>query len=126
MMRRLAAIAAILRAAAGLDAQQPAQLHLVGIEVAAMDGVRGKQQIVERRSVERLRLRPRPVVTRDRASHDLELVDGQLHSIGTPPARSDVRFNCTTPGAQVGNGRISARQGGNDRNARLRPQARPK
>ncbi len=49
-MRGLAAIAAILGAAAGLDRQKPAHLHGVGIKTGAVDGLRPKQQIVERQN----------------------------------------------------------------------------
>jgi hypothetical protein len=52
MMRRLAAIAAIFRAAAGLDIEQLAELHAVGIEMPAMNGLRLEQEIVERQPVE--------------------------------------------------------------------------
>ena len=47
MMNGLAAIAAVLRTAAGLDAEQAAQLNPVRIEVLAMDGLRPEQKIIE-------------------------------------------------------------------------------
>ena len=53
MMRGLAAIAAIFRAAAGLDIEQLAELHAVGIEMPAVNGLRLEQEIVERQPVER-------------------------------------------------------------------------
>ena len=62
VVRRLAAIAAILGAAAGLDGEQPAPLHGVRLEVAAMDRVRLEQEIVERRIVECLSLLAGPVM----------------------------------------------------------------
>ncbi len=61
-MRGLAAIGAILGTAAGLDAQKPAQLHLVRIEMEAMKGLRLKEKFVEGLFVERVRLTARPVV----------------------------------------------------------------
>ncbi len=61
MMGRLAAIAAILGATAGLDAEKPAELHFVGIEVLAMGGLRLKQQITEGRFIKRQGQLPRPV-----------------------------------------------------------------
>ena len=62
MMARLAAIAAILGAPAGLDAEQPAELDLVGIESPAVDGLRLEQEIVERRIVKCQRLFFRPIL----------------------------------------------------------------
>ena len=61
MMGRLAAIAAILRTAAGLDAEKPAELHLVGIEMPAVDGLRLKQQVIEGGLIKRERRFPAPV-----------------------------------------------------------------
>src|SRR3954447_25337578 len=60
MMGRLAAITTILRTAAGLDAEKPAELNLVGIEMFAMNGLRLKQQIIEGGVMERQSLFPRP------------------------------------------------------------------
>ncbi len=61
-MGGLAAIAAVLGAAAGLDRKQPRKLHLVGIEMAAMNARGAKQQVVEREIVDRLGLGPGPGV----------------------------------------------------------------
>jgi hypothetical protein len=61
MMRGLAAIAAIFRAAAGLDVEQLAELHAVRIEMPAVNGLRLEQQIVERQPVERPRRFVRPL-----------------------------------------------------------------
>ena len=61
-MRRLAAIAAIFGTAAGLDLEQPAHLHVVGVEMAPMHRVGGDQQIIERSLVKCQRLRPGPIV----------------------------------------------------------------
>ena len=47
MMNGLAAIAAVLWTAAGLDAEQAAQLNPVRIEVLAMDGLGPEQKIIE-------------------------------------------------------------------------------
>src|SRR4029077_17252899 len=55
MMRRLAAIAAILGATAGLDVEQPAELHAVRIEMLAMQRLRAEQEIVERQAIDRRR-----------------------------------------------------------------------
>ena len=60
----LRAIAAILRAAAGLDAEQACDLDAVGIEVSSVDALRPEDEIRERQIVERFCLRPRPVVAR--------------------------------------------------------------
>src|SRR5258708_13108785 len=54
-------MAAILGTTAGLDAEKPAELHLVGIEVFAVDGLRLKQQIIERGFIKRESLLPRPI-----------------------------------------------------------------
>lgn len=48
MVRRLAAIAAILRTAASLDAEQPAELDAVGVEVLSMNSLGTEQKVVER------------------------------------------------------------------------------
>ena len=63
MVSGLAAIAAVLGAAAGLDRQQARQLHFVGIEVAAMNGRGAEKEIVEREIVDGLGLGPGPDVT---------------------------------------------------------------
>lgn len=55
-MRRLAAIAAILRAATCLDAEKPTELDLVGVEILAMNGLRLRQKVIERRVVKGERL----------------------------------------------------------------------
>ncbi|ESY65146.1 hypothetical protein X742_22705 [Mesorhizobium sp. LNHC232B00] len=52
-MGQLAAIAAILRASTCLDAEQPTELDLIGIEILAVNRLRLKQQVVERRVIER-------------------------------------------------------------------------
>ena len=52
-MSGLVAIAAILRAAAGLDRQQSGQLHLIAREVGAMDRLRIEHQVVERQVEQR-------------------------------------------------------------------------
>ena len=86
-MRRLAAIAAILGAAAGLDAEQPAELDAVGIEVRAMHGVRPEQQVVERCLVKRAgRLgRPPPRGARAGGGHAvLLLIHGHVVSLAQP------------------------------------------
>src|SRR5580692_3632308 len=61
-MRALRAVAAVLRTAAGLDAEQARGLDVVGIEVAAMNALRAKHQIREGKIVKRPRFRTRPVV----------------------------------------------------------------
>src|SRR5258708_39154552 len=55
-----AQIAKILKTTAGLDAEKPAELHLVGIEVFAVDSLCLKQQIIEGGLIERQGLFPRP------------------------------------------------------------------
>jgi hypothetical protein len=44
---RLRAVAAVFLAAAGLDRQQRRQLHLVGVEVLAVDLLGAEDQVVE-------------------------------------------------------------------------------
>ena len=58
---RLAAVAAILRAAAGLDGQQLAHLDFVRREARAVHGLRLPHQIGERQIEQRCRLGDRPV-----------------------------------------------------------------
>ena len=62
VVRRLAAIAAILGAAAGLDRQQPAALHLVRIERGAVHGLGAEQQVLERQIVKSQSLLAGPVM----------------------------------------------------------------
>jgi hypothetical protein len=52
-------MATILGTTTGLDAEKAAKLHLVGVEMFAMDRLRLKQQIVERGLIERQSLFPR-------------------------------------------------------------------
>ncbi len=65
MVGGLAAVAAVLGAAAGLDREQARELHLVGVEVAPVHGLGAEQKIVEGQVVDRLRLGARPVVAQD-------------------------------------------------------------
>jgi len=51
MMRGLAAIAAILGAAAGLDVEEFRELHAIGIEMLPMNRLRLEQEVVERQPV---------------------------------------------------------------------------
>jgi hypothetical protein len=62
IMRTLRTILAVLRAAAGLDRQQPALLHLVGVEMFAMNLLRLEQEIVEGQREQRDDLALSPVV----------------------------------------------------------------
>ncbi|MOA11627.1 hypothetical protein D3C78_1315790 [compost metagenome] len=59
----LGAILAILRTGAGLDGEQGADLHLVRIEMGAVNGLGLEHQIVERQGKQRLDLVVSPVVT---------------------------------------------------------------
>lgn len=52
IMRRLAAIAAIFRTSPRLDRQKPAHLYGVWVELRPVDGVRPKQQIIERQIID--------------------------------------------------------------------------
>jgi hypothetical protein len=61
-MRTLRTIAAVFRAAAGLDAEQARGLDLVGIEMSAVDALRAEHQVREGKIVKRLRFGPPPVV----------------------------------------------------------------
>ncbi len=62
MMGRLVAIPAILGAAARLDGEEAAHLDAVGIEVSAMNGMSGGEEVVERCFVKCQRLGACPVV----------------------------------------------------------------
>jgi hypothetical protein len=59
-MRRLAAIAAIFGASAGLDAEQLAELHAIWIEILSMHRLGPEQQIVERSFIDEAGVRLRP------------------------------------------------------------------
>ncbi|ESZ28034.1 hypothetical protein X732_32315 [Mesorhizobium sp. L2C066B000] len=59
-MCRLAAIAAILRASAGLHAEKAAELDFVGIEILAVNGLREEEEIVEGCIMKRPGCRLRP------------------------------------------------------------------
>ena len=58
--RALRAVGAVLRAAAGLDAEQRRHLHLVRVEVAAMGSLRAEHQLGEGQREQHLDLRRRP------------------------------------------------------------------
>ena len=60
---RLAAIAAILGTAAGLDRQQGRELDRVGIMILAVHALGPPEQVVERQIEQRRDLGPRPIVT---------------------------------------------------------------
>ena len=62
VVRRLRAVGAVLRTAAGLDAEQHAALHLVGAMVSAMHGLRAEDEIRQRRRIDRFDLGDGPVV----------------------------------------------------------------
>ena len=51
VVRALRAVGAVLRAAAGLDAEQRAELHLVGGVMLAVDALRAKEQLRQRQIV---------------------------------------------------------------------------
>ncbi len=63
VVRALRAVAAVLRTGAGLDAQQRAHLHGVGVEMGAVRGLRAVQQVAERQLEQGANLGARPVVT---------------------------------------------------------------
>jgi len=63
-MGTLRAIAAIFRAAAGLDAEQACGLDVIGIEVAPVNALRLEDQVRERQIVERLCFESGPVMAR--------------------------------------------------------------
>src|SRR5207248_3807133 len=81
MMRGLAAIAAILGAAAGLDVEELAQLDAVGIEMLPMDRLRVEQEIVERLPVQRPGRLTRPRRRCCRRAHQSRLATYLKHSI---------------------------------------------
>jgi hypothetical protein len=62
-MGRLIAIAAVFSATACLDRQEARFLHFVGVMDLAMQALRGEDQIIERRVVDRFDLLARPVKT---------------------------------------------------------------
>ena len=62
VFRALRAIGAVFGAGAGLDRQQGADLHLVGVEMRPVHHLRAKQQVVERQREQRPDLVQRPVV----------------------------------------------------------------
>ena len=62
VVRRLRAVGAVLRAAAGLDAQEHAALHFVGDVIRAVHRLRAEHQVEQRRRVDRFDLGDRPVV----------------------------------------------------------------
>ena len=66
VMRALRTVSAVFRAAAGLDAEQARGLDVIGIEIAAMDGLRLKKQIREREIIKCLGFESRPIVARAR------------------------------------------------------------
>jgi hypothetical protein len=80
MMRGLAAIAAIFRAAAGLDIEQLAELHAVGIEMPAVNGLRLEQQIVEGEPVERPGRLARPLRSVRKRRRHIRLIPHFEHS----------------------------------------------
>jgi hypothetical protein len=63
VMRALRAVAAVLRTAAGLDAEQARSFDVVWIEVLAMSALRLKHQVGKRKVVERLSLFDVPMIT---------------------------------------------------------------
>ena len=65
VMRALRTIGAVLRTAAGLDRQQSRDLHLVRIEVHAVDALGVEHQIGKRQREQRRDLRARPVMADD-------------------------------------------------------------
>ncbi len=60
--RRLRAVAAILGAAAGLDREQRADLHRIGVEIFTMHGLRAVDQITERQFEQIHNLRHSPTL----------------------------------------------------------------
>jgi len=51
-MGRLAAIAAVFGASAGLDGQETAHLYGIGIKIGSMDAVGAKEKVVERQIID--------------------------------------------------------------------------
>ena len=81
MIRGLAAIAAILGAAAGLDGEQARQLHPVGIEILAMNGLGLEEQVVEGQVVDCLRRFPGPLARCPvKRPHDCVQVKFRVHA----------------------------------------------
>ena len=79
VMRRLRAVGAILRAAAGLDAEQHAALHFIRTMVLAMNELGSKNQIQERSRVDGLNFIEGPIVphlSRGDCPHGSEFIIG--------------------------------------------------
>src|SRR3546814_20053330 len=70
-MRGLRTVLAVLRTAAGLDRQQPAQLHAVRVEMPPVRALRTEQELVEGQLEECQDFRLRPVVARGRGRFGL-------------------------------------------------------
>jgi len=78
---RLAAVAAVLGAAAGLDRQQLRQLQLGRVEPAPVDAGGLEHQLGERQVEQRLDLLARPIVARQGGIGE---TDGRVHAGITP------------------------------------------
>ena len=63
VVRGLRTVGAILRAAAGLDAEEHTALHLVGAVVGTLSLLRSEDQIGQRRGVDRFDLVDSPIVS---------------------------------------------------------------
>ena len=85
VVRRLRAVRAVLRAAAGLDAEQHAALHLVGRVMRAVHRLRAEHEIRQRRGVDRFDFGDRPVVADVvRRTHNLQsITDGRRTALMT-------------------------------------------
>ena len=77
----LRAVGTVFRAGAGLDRQQRRQLDAVGIEMPAVDLLRGEDQVRERHREQRIDLLRSPVVA------DL-VVGGELWHNGSPISKN--------------------------------------
>lgn len=83
MLSALRAVATILSARSGLDAEQAAHLDAVGVEILSMDRLGLKYQVIKRKAQQLLDLFQAPVVPDAATAHDVQI------PLGFPPVRCD-------------------------------------
>src|SRR6476646_9267076 len=76
VVHALGTIGTVLRATAGLDREQGGNLHLGGIEMAAVNALGVKDQLGERKREQRPHLVPRPVVADDAEADIARVLSG--------------------------------------------------
>src|SRR5260370_29658155 len=93
-MRALDGVAVNPGAAAGLDVEQLAQLHAVGIEMLPMNGLRLEQEVVERQPVKRPGCLNRPIRRGRRRAHRSRTVSCVKHSQFSEISDCGKTFDC--------------------------------